>query len=44
MAVGSSTYLDANGSVEKVYDNAYVLRFDGDGRCSDFTQWFMKRP
>lgn len=44
VAVGTSTYLDANGAVEKVYDNAYVLRFDGDGRCSEFTEWFMKRP
>ena len=44
VAVGSSTYLDANGAVEKVYDNAYVLRFAGDGRCSEFTEWFMKRP
>ena len=44
VAVGSSTYLDAGGAVEKVYDNAYVLRFAGDGRCSEFTEWFMKRP
>ncbi|HYK06624.1 MAG TPA: nuclear transport factor 2 family protein [Gaiellaceae bacterium] len=44
VAVGSSTYLDAGGAVEKVYDNAYVLRFAADGRCSEFTEWFMKRP
>ena len=44
VAVGSSTYLDAGGAVETVYDNAYVLRFAGDGRCSEFTEWFMKRP
>ena len=44
VAVGSSTYLDAGGAVEKVYDNVYVLRFAGDGRCSEFTEWFMKRP
>ena len=43
-AVGSSTYLDANGAVERVYDNVYVLRFEGEDRCSEFTEWFMKRP
>jgi ketosteroid isomerase-like protein len=40
VAVGSSTYEDP----PTVYDNCYVLRFDADGRCSEFTEWFMKRP
>ncbi len=44
VAVGSSTYFDAGGGVEKVYDNVYLLRFDGEGRCSEFTEWFMQRP
>ena len=44
VAVGSSTYLDAQGGVDRVYDNVYLLRFDGEGRCSEFTEWFMKRP
>jgi ketosteroid isomerase-like protein len=39
VAVGTSTY--ATGDV---YDNVFTLRFDGDGRCSEFTEWFMKRP
>ena len=30
--------------MEKVYDNCFVMRFDGDGRCREFTEWFMKRP
>jgi ketosteroid isomerase-like protein len=44
VAIGTSTYLDAAGDVDRVYDNVFVLRFDADGRCSDFTEWFMKRP
>jgi ketosteroid isomerase-like protein len=40
VAVGSSTYTDP----PTVYDNCYLLRFDADGRCSEFTEWFMKRP
>jgi hypothetical protein len=44
VATGSSTYYAADGSVEKVYDNCYVMRFAPDGRCLEFTEWFMKRP
>lgn len=39
VAVGESTY--AGGDA---YDNVYLLRFDGEGRCSEFREWFMKRP
>ena len=44
VAVGASKYFDENGAVDRVYDNAYLLRFDAEGRCSEFTEWFMKRP
>jgi hypothetical protein len=44
VAIGTSTYFAADGRVDKVYDNVFVLRFDGDGRCSDFTEWYVKRP
>jgi uncharacterized protein (TIGR02246 family) len=43
VAVGQSTYIRADGSVEKIYDNCFVMRFDGEGRCMDFTEWFMLR-
>jgi ketosteroid isomerase-like protein len=29
---------------KKVYDNLFVLHFVDDGRCSSFTDWYMKRP
>ena len=45
VAAGASTYFERpGGPVEKVYDNCYVMRFDGEGRCREFTEWFMKRP
>jgi uncharacterized protein (TIGR02246 family) len=45
VAVGTSTYFsEPGGAVEKVYDNCYVMRFDDDGRCREFTEWFMQRP
>jgi ketosteroid isomerase-like protein len=44
-AVGTSTYYERpGGPVEKVYDNCMVIRFDADGRCSEYTEWYMRRP
>ena len=44
VATGSSTYLDEpGGTVQKVYDNCFLLRFDSGGRCSEFTEFFMER-
>ncbi len=45
VATGSSTYTkQPGGPIDKVYDNCFVMRFDGDGRCREFTEWFMERP
>lgn len=45
VATGTSTYLaKPGGPVEKVFDNCFVIRFDRDGRCTEFTEWFMERP
>jgi hypothetical protein len=43
VAVGSSTYLNADGSTRAIYDNCFLLRFAPDGRCSEFTEFFMER-
>jgi ketosteroid isomerase-like protein len=45
VATGASTYFtEAGGPIDTIYDNCYLMRFDSDGRCSEFTEWFMKRP
>jgi hypothetical protein len=45
VAAGTSTYLrEPGGPVDKVYDNCFVIRFDADGRCREFTEWYVKRP
>jgi ketosteroid isomerase-like protein len=45
VATGSSTYLTGpGGAVDRVYDNCFVLRFDSEGRCREFTEWFVMRP
>ncbi len=45
VASGSSTYLaEPDGAVDAVYDNCFVIRFDAEGRCREFTEWYVKRP
>lgn len=44
VATGTSTYKAEDGSADKVYDNCFVLRFDDEGRCTEFTEWYMRRP
>jgi ketosteroid isomerase-like protein len=46
VAVGWSSYWtdDTRSTLERVYDNVFLMRFDEDGRCVEFTELFMKRP
>lgn len=44
VAVGTSTYLNPDGSVRTIYDNCFLMRFDSSGLCAEFTEWFMERP
>jgi len=30
--------------VDRVYENVFALVFDPEGRCSDFTEWYVRRP
>lgn len=44
VATGSSTYLDEpGGSVTQEFENCFVMRFDDEGRCRDFTEYYAKR-
>jgi ketosteroid isomerase-like protein len=45
VATGSSTYLtEPGGTVDQVYDNCFVMRFDQAGQCREFTEWYIRRP
>ena len=44
VAHGRSRYLtDDRTAVDREFANVFVCRFDGDGRCRDFTEWYMRR-
>ena len=45
VAVGRSDYLERpGGPIRETYDNCFLLRFDADGRCASFTEFFVRRP
>jgi uncharacterized protein (TIGR02246 family) len=37
-------YADDSDEVVTAYDNIWFLRFDTDGRCSEFHEWYAGRP
>ena len=45
VATGRSRYYtDATkATLEKEYDNLFLIRFDGEGRCRSFQEWYMMR-
>jgi ketosteroid isomerase-like protein len=45
VATGESRYSDEpGGPVTQAWDNCFVMRFDGEVRCREFTEYFVKRP
>jgi hypothetical protein len=44
-ASGRSQYFEADGvTLRAEFYNLFLLRFDHDGRCADFCEWYMERP
>lgn len=44
VAHGRTRYLRPDGTVEREFDNIFVLHFDDGGHCTQFTEWYMQRP
>jgi ketosteroid isomerase-like protein len=45
VTTGVSKYYGADGkTVEREYWNVWLLHFDNDGRCRDFSEYYMKTP
>jgi hypothetical protein len=42
-AVGVSRYLATGDAPEAVFHNVFLLRFDDAGRCTEFTDVYMRR-
>jgi SnoaL-like domain len=44
VATGVSRYFGGDGAVERQYHNVFLLVFDGEGRCREFSELYMQRP
>ncbi|MEP6776333.1 MAG: nuclear transport factor 2 family protein [Chloroflexota bacterium] len=45
VTMGKSSYFGADGStVEREYWNVWLLRFDEQGRCREFREYYMEQP
>ncbi len=42
VALGWSRYAATDTAPERTFHNAYVLRFDPDGRCAEFHEFYME--
>ena len=42
VASGWSRYLNAEGVLDNEFWNIYLCRFDADGRCTSFTEWWIQ--
>lgn len=44
VATGVSRYVSSDGTLENEFHNVFLLRFDADGRCTEFTELYAARP
>ncbi len=42
--IGESRYANPDGTLRDLYYNHWTLRFDADGRCVEFIEYFMDLP
>jgi ketosteroid isomerase-like protein len=45
VANGRTLYYEGGGpTVAREFDNIFVLRFDAEGRCREYREWYMQAP
>ena len=45
VATGTSSYSERpGGPIVRIYHNCFVMRFDGEGRCREFTEFYIRQP
>lgn len=42
--IGESKYTNPDGTLRDLYFNNWTLRFDADGRCVEFVEYYMELP
>jgi ketosteroid isomerase-like protein len=44
VGVGTSRYLATADKPERTYYNCFLMMFADDGRCSEFTEYYVRQP
>lgn len=44
VATGTSKYLPYRDHPERLYYNVFLIEFDEEGRCREFTEYYVKQP
>ena len=44
VATGYSRYLATDEAPQRTWHNCFLLRFADDGRCAEFTEFYMEEP
>jgi hypothetical protein len=45
VAVGTTSYSPTpDAAPNTVFHNCFVMRFDANGSCREFTEWYIRRP
>ena len=44
IANGFSRYFEDDGTFHAEWDNIFLLRFNDQGECTEFCDWYMKKP
>ena len=45
VATGTSRYREVpGGPIVRTYENCFIMRFDGEGRCREFTEYYIRHP
>lgn len=44
VAIGRTDYRPAGDRAARTYWNCFLLRFDAEGRCTEFTEYYMRQP
>jgi ketosteroid isomerase-like protein len=45
VATGTSSYREQpGGPIVRTYHNCFVMRFDDEGRCREFTEYYIRQP
>jgi ketosteroid isomerase-like protein len=44
VAIGESRYFEPDGSLRTIFYNLWTLRFDDEGQCLDFVEYYNELP